>query len=265
MKLQAFHSAMGEDSQIYSQDEVTESFGLFDKTVNEEKDEKLRILLELRKFKRENPELFKQIKNMPTRARVGRKSPVLKGATITFIRNQKRDAFLLFKENGEIDELTFLQAEKEYHAKVTEKHIPLHDKHHEQVQSATLLFVNKIEEEKSRYRKVDIKEGPNERKSKEYLSAFLNTKIANKEETAIIQNAMNALRVGKFQQLQREINKYAKGAKALSLATKMEGLMKLLSKYPLQKADEDEIEQLQPVFSIKAFKPEIIISESFND
>lgn len=37
MKLQAFHSAMGEDSQIYSQDEVTESFGLFDKTVNEEK------------------------------------------------------------------------------------------------------------------------------------------------------------------------------------------------------------------------------------
>jgi superfamily II DNA/RNA helicase len=137
MKLQAFHSAMGEDSQIYSQDEVTESFGLFDKTVNEEKDEKLRILLELRKFKKDNPDLFKQIKNMPTRARVGRKSPVLKGATITFIRNEKRDAFLLVKENGDIDELTFLQAEKEYFAKVTEKGIALNENHHHQVKKAS--------------------------------------------------------------------------------------------------------------------------------
>ena len=265
MKLQAFHSAMGEDSQIYSPDEITESFGLFDKTINEEKDEKLRILLELRKFKKDNPDLFKQIKNMPTRARVGRKSPVLKGATITFIRNEKRDAFLLVKENGEIDELTFLQAEKEYHAKVTEKQIFLHDKHHEQVQSATMLFANKLEEEKSRDRKVDIKEGPNERKAKEYLTAFLNSKVANAEEAILIKNAVAALRVGKFQQLQRDVNKYAKNAKDLSLATKLEGLIKLLNKYPLQAVDEDTIEQLPPVFNIKEFKPEIIISESFNN
>ena len=135
---------MGEDSQIYSQDEVTESFGLFDKTVNEEKDEKLRILLELRKFKRENPDLFKQIKNMPTRARVGRKSPVLKGATISFIRNEKRDAFLLIKDNGELDELTFLQAEKEFYARVTEKSIPLNENHHAYVAKGVAVFANKM-------------------------------------------------------------------------------------------------------------------------
>ena len=35
MKLQAFHSALGEDSEIYSPDEETQSFGLFDKNVEE--------------------------------------------------------------------------------------------------------------------------------------------------------------------------------------------------------------------------------------
>ena len=42
MKLFAFHAALGEDSQIYSTDESPESFGLFDKNVDEERDEKLR-------------------------------------------------------------------------------------------------------------------------------------------------------------------------------------------------------------------------------
>ena len=41
MKLQAFHSALGEDSRIYSPDEIIDTFGLFDRSVNEEKDEKL--------------------------------------------------------------------------------------------------------------------------------------------------------------------------------------------------------------------------------
>jgi superfamily II DNA/RNA helicase len=47
MKLQAFHAALGEDSQIYSPDEETESFGLFDKEMEEEKDEKLAYFMPL--------------------------------------------------------------------------------------------------------------------------------------------------------------------------------------------------------------------------
>lgn len=265
MKLQAFHSAMGEDSQIYSQDEVTESFGLFDKTVNEEKDEKLRILLELRKFKKDNPDLFKQIKNMPTRARVGRKSPVL-GATITFIRNEKRDAFLLVKENGDIDELTFLQAEKEYYAKVTEKAIPLNEHHHIQVKNAIGLFANKIEEEKSKERKIDTTQGPNEKRALAFLDALINIQIANPEEKDLLQNAKVAIRLGKFQQLQRDVNKLAKAIKASPLkpAILLEEVIKILNKYPLQIIEDDTVIALQPIFNLREFKPEIIISESFN-
>lgn len=267
MKLQAFHSAMGEDSQIYSQEEVTESFGLFDKTVNEEKDEKLKILLELRKFKRENPDLFKQIKNMPTRARVGRKSPVLKGATITFIRNEKRDAFLLIKENGDIDELTFLQAEKEYYAKVTEKAIPLNEQHHLQVKNAINLFANKLEEEKSKERKIDTTQGPNEKRALAFLDALYNIQIANPHEKELLQNAKAAIRVGKFQHLQRDINKLSKAVKVSPLkpAILLEEVIKILNKYPLQAVEDDTMQAMKPIFNLKEFKPEIIISESFNN
>lgn len=266
MKLQAFHSAMGEDSQIYSQDEVTESFGLFDKTVNEEKDEKLRILLELRKFRKDNLELFKQIKNMPTRARVGRKSSILKGATITFIRNEKRDAFLLVRENGEIEELTFLQAEKEYYSKVTEKAIDLNEHHHEQVNKAIQLFANKLEEEKSKERKIDTTQGPNEKKALAFLDAISNIQLANSEEKELLQNAKQAIRLGKFQNLQRDINKLVKAVKTVPVkqAILLEEVMKILHKYPLQTIEDEISIVLQPIYNLKEFKPEIIISESFN-
>jgi hypothetical protein len=72
MKLQAFHSAQGEDSQIYSEDEEFETFGLFDKDIQEEKDERLTLLMELRRFKSDNPEKFRRIRNLPLRARTGR-------------------------------------------------------------------------------------------------------------------------------------------------------------------------------------------------
>lgn len=267
MKLQAFHSAMGEDSQIYSQDEETESFGLFDKTVNEEKDEKLRILLELRKFKRDNPDLFKQIKNMPARARVGRKSPILKGATITFIRNEKRDAFLLVKDNGEIDELTFLQAEREYYAKITEKAITLNEHHHEQVKSAIQLFTNMFEEEKGRERKIDTTQGPNEKRALAFLDALTNIQIANPQEKELLQNSKTAIRLGKFQHLQRDINKLAKAVKTTPLKPSilLEEVIKILNKYPLVAVEDDSIQLVQPIFNLKEFKPEIIISESFNN
>lgn len=127
MKLFAFHAALGEDSQIYSTDENPESFGLFDKNVDEERDEKLRYLMWLRKLKEDDPELIKRINKMPLRARVGRKSKLIPMSTITFIRNKRRDAFTFVREDGSIEDLTFLEAVKEFEARVDEKAIPLHD------------------------------------------------------------------------------------------------------------------------------------------
>lgn len=153
MKLFAFHAALGEDSQIYSTDENPESFGLFDKNADEERDEKLRYLMWLRQLKEDDPDLIKRISKMPLRARVGRKSKLIPMSTITFIRNQRRDAFTFIREDGSIEELTFLEAVKEFEARLEEKAIPLHDKHHEQVVKAIEVFSEKKKMQKPLPRK----------------------------------------------------------------------------------------------------------------
>lgn len=94
MKLQAFHTALGEDSQIYSETEEVDTFGLFDRSPEEEeRDERLALLMELRQFRQQHPEQFRRVKGLPLRARVGRADAPRAGSTVTFIRSQRRDAF----------------------------------------------------------------------------------------------------------------------------------------------------------------------------
>lgn len=266
MKLQAFHAALGEDSQIYSQDEETQSFGIFDQSIEEEKDEKLVYLMMIREIRENNPELFKMVKNMPLRARVGRKSKILKDGTICFIRNARRDAFLYVKHENEIEELTFLETVKQFEAKQDEKAIPLHSSHHEQVKTSVEHFANKQEEEKVRDRKIDVTQGPNETKALRYLDAFLNLPFASADDKDLLTSAKEAIRKGKFQNLQRDINKLQKAVKKTPLkpVLLLEKVIVILKKYPLQnEADETVVAEIvyKPV---KIFNPEIIISESFN-
>ena len=94
MKLQAFHTALGEDSQIYSETEEVDNFGLFERSSEEEeRDERLALLMELRQFRQQNPEEFRRIKGLPLRARVGRADEKRRGSTVAFIRSQRRDGF----------------------------------------------------------------------------------------------------------------------------------------------------------------------------
>jgi hypothetical protein len=59
----------------------------------------------------------------------------------------------------------------------------------------------------------------------------------------------------------------AKAVKASPLkpAILLEEVIKVLNKYPLQAMEDDGMQTIQPIFNLKEFKPEIIISESFNN
>ncbi len=265
MKLQSFHAALGEDSQIYSPDEETETFGLFDKGMEEEKDEKLAYLMMIRDIKEKTPALFKQIKNMPFRARVGRKNKTYDLSTVCYIKDSKRDAFILVKDNEEIEELTFLETVKIFEAKVSEKAIPLHLKHHEQVQAGLSLFSDLLEKEKAKDKKIDITQGPNEKRANAYLDAMLNLSLANEEETLLIIKAKEAMRKGRFQNLQRDINKFQRALKKAPLkpAVIFEKIIEILNGYPLM--DEETEQKLEKkIVRVKTLNPEIIITESFN-
>lgn len=268
MKLFAFHAALGEDSQIYSTDESPESFGLFDKNVDEERDEKLRYLMWLRQLKEENPDLIKRINKMPLRARVGRKSKLIPISTIVFIRNKRRDAFTFIREDGSIEELTFLEAVKEFEARTEEKAIPLHDKHHEQVAKAIEAFSEKEEESKAVTKKVVTNQGPNEKKALSYLDALVHAPNITDEEVDWIEKAKRAISTGKFQQLQRDINKLQSAVKKAPVKTVvlLERVMKIITSYPLEHVELNDFEAqaISKERYVKELMPEIIISESFN-
>lgn len=263
LKLQAFHSALGEDSQIYSDEEIVESFGLFDKTAQEEKDEKLKILLDLRKFKEENPELFKQIKNMTLRARTGRDNAELHDTTITFMRSKKRNSFLLVEKNNEPQELTFLQAEEIYRATKDEKSMQLTENHHTQVGKAITFFQKQIETEKQSERMVVITQSPAEKQALNYLDAIINLQLADNHEKELLILAKESINLGKFQKLTKEISTFCKNLKKVSITPvkQLETVLKIAKNYPLQ---ENEIEQeTEKPKENEDFVPEIIISESF--
>ena len=268
MKLFAFHAALGEDSQIYSTDENPESFGLFDKNADEERDEKLRYLMWLRQLKEDNPDLIKRISKMPLRARVGRKSKLIPMSTITFIRNKRRDAFTFIREDGSIEELTFLEAVKEFEARIEEKAIPLHDKHHEQVAKAIEIFSEKEEDAKAATKKVVTTQGPNEKKALAYLDGFLHVSNITDEELTLIAKAKRAISTGKFQQLQRDINKLQSATKKapVKMVILLEQLMKIITSYPLEHVELNthEVQTVNCMKVTKELVPEIIISESFN-
>ncbi len=265
MKLQAFHAALGEDSQIYSPDEEPESFGLFDKDVDEERDEKLNYLMTIREIRSKTPALFKKIKNMPLRARVGRKNEDFDHVTISYIKDQKRDAFIKVNEAEESEELTFLETARIFEANATEKGIPLHELHHQQVQKGISLFSEMLEAEKARDKKVDSTQGPNEKRAIAYLDALLNFSLTNEEERALIIKAKESIIQGRFQRLQRDINKLQRMVKKTPLKPTviLEKMIEILKSYPLQTiSDDEEVELIRPTV-MKSLDPEIIISESF--
>lgn len=266
MKLQAFHSALGEDSQIYSPEEEIESFGLFDENIEDERDERLVYLMKLRKFKYENPEQFKMIKNMPLRSRAGRKDTTLKNSTISYIKNKKRDAFYFIDKDHSLSELSFLETVRQFEAVALEKQIPLHEHHHLQVQLAVEDFARKIEEEKARQLKADTSKGPNEKKALAFLDAFQNLDITSKSEQQKILLAKEAIRIGKFQNLHRDINKLerANKKKPVKPVILLEKLQNIISKYKIEDVEVDEQREKQLKLNFSELNPEIIISESFS-
>lgn len=266
MKLQAFHSALGEDSEIYSPDEETQSFGLFDKNVEDEKDEKLAYLMDLRKFKDENPEYFRTIKNMPLRARVCRKERTKKDTSICFIRNNRRDAFYWVHPDLSLEEMTFVEVAREFRADVPENGIEMHADHHNHVNAALEDFHAKLQEEISSGQVVDTTQGPNEKKALSYLDGFLSLPFIGSVEKDKIKAAKLAIKLGRFQQLQRDINNLKKNVKKTPLkpVDLLDAVLLIIDKYPIDHLENGDTRPTVTIKSFEKFKPEIIISESFS-
>ncbi len=268
MKLQAFHSALGEDSQIYSTEEDYNSFGLFEQLPEEEKDERLEYLNYLRKFREEHPEEYQFIKNkIPKRARCGRKNKAIKGQTIAYIKNKKRDAYYLMHTDNSIEEFTFVEAARLFKAEITERAIALPGFHYQQIGVALDSF-NEDESLKSLGSKASVKLGPNEKRAIAVINDTIRQEFASNEEKLLLLEAKKAIEIGRFQKLPREINKFKKESinKRLKRADEFNLIIKIIKSYPIEEVKEElfESEQKPDKKVVLNAKPQIIISESFD-
>ena len=266
MKLQAFHTALGEDSQIYTTEEEYGSFGLFENIPEEERDERLEYLMELRKFRDENPDLYKTIKDkLPKRSRTGRKDSIKPTTTITYIKNNKRDSFYFIRPDLEFTELTFVESAGLFKALHTERPKPLHELHHIQVQTALDAFKVELSVQ-ALGDKASAKLGPNEQKSIAFLNDMSRQEFVTDDEKETIELAKAAIRRGKFQKLPRQINKLLREIKKINYQRSevFKLLMEILDSYPLKSGDEPETKNKHKRLAIRNEQlPEIIISESF--
>lgn len=145
VKLQAFHSAFGEDAKIYSHQEFVEQFNLFQAGLVDEEAKSLLYLRFIREFKDSNPNEFKRIKAFPLKARTARsvaksKKTGVDDSTAVFLKSQYKTEFYKTSGDSNVEALTFLEAAAVFEAKASEPGYALPDKHYRQVQAALDTF-----------------------------------------------------------------------------------------------------------------------------
>ena len=156
---------------------------------------------------------------------------------------------------------------KEFEARIDEKPIPLHSMHHEQVKTALDAFATQEEATKATRQKVNPAQGPNEKKAIAYLDGFASIPTITEQELELINKAKRAITTGKFQQLQRDINKLKTVTKKAPVkpVILLDQLIKIISAYPLEHVQNGNVDKQVDMLKVsKDFIPEIIISESFN-
>ena len=123
VKLQGFHSAFGEDVQIYSKEEIVKQFKMFDSNVKDSMDAKLALIRELRDVYNNNRELYDKVKQLPVKSRVARNTGKHTDKTILFVSSDVKTEFYLATDETVVP-IDFLEAVKYLKAKPEEQAAP---------------------------------------------------------------------------------------------------------------------------------------------
>ena len=268
LKLLAFHHALGSDSQIYSpDDEKPGSFGLFSANYTEEQDERLTILLWLRKFRDEHPEKFKMIADLPLKIRTGRMENKTTHelypaeATVAYLKNAKRDLFFAVSREGEPSIISFLEAERMLRCEVDEPRRDIPECHYAHIGRFLESFEQKHLEAASKKQSVSNALLPQQKQALNYLAAMLKLPIVNDEERRQIERAKDAIGKQKYVKLYKEINTIAKNK--MKPVANLQALMRIIGKY-IDETQEEELVKANES-EILGGKPDIIISETLID
>lgn len=120
IKLQGFHSAFGEDAQIYSKEEIVKEFKMFDSHVKDSIDKRIALLREVRELYNTDRKLYHKIKSLPMKSRVMRDTGKHSGKSVIFVSSNVKTEFYLADDN-DVWAIDFLDAVRYLKAKPEER------------------------------------------------------------------------------------------------------------------------------------------------
>ncbi|MDR8392243.1 phospholipase D-like domain-containing protein [Aliifodinibius sp. S!AR15-10] len=258
VKLQSFHSAFGEDSQIYSLDEVIEEFELYKEGQKDDEDIRLKYLEFIRNFKENNIEDFRRIKRLPLKARTLRFAEENDQGTVCFLRTDDKKELYYISKDEQVVGLNFEEAVNLFEA--TEKEEPLGELpnwHYEHINWAKEQYQKDIQESTPEGAVTEKKDARYNRAAR--FLKDIKRYVDSDQMDEVYRRLKKLMDEGTYANLLTEItrvlNKKAKPSISFRELKKIADKYSSRLKFSDEKKDKEQDQTL--------LQPEIIISESF--
>ena len=267
IKLQGFHSAFGEDAQIYSKEEIVKEFQMFNPDIQDAVDRNLKFLEEARELYRTYRKLYNRIKALPMKSRTVRKIGKHSHSTIVYLSSPQKVEYYWVKADGKALSIPFLDAMDIMKAVMEEKpgdFAKVMDFHYDQVKLALESYQKVVR------KVVDAESMENRKKDKSTNAVLSILRTMNRALNAVdaektvaqIKKLEQIVELGVFTGLNSSINSFNRQVKKQKpsseelIAQIIDKIDELFERYniPLD-TDEERNEEI--------LEPQIVVSESF--
>lgn len=263
LKLQGFHSAFGEDSQIYTEEEVVKQFEMFNKDITDDIDKRIELLREVRDLFNNDNEWYNRIKSLPLKSRVLRETGEHSGKTIVFVSsNVKCDYYL--SDGTNIDEIGFIKAAEMMKADKDEPAVvPFRNEelHFKSVNAVTKRFIENYTEAANQVRAVRTDVTNKEQQAINFLNRVARY-CADGTMDKYCDILMRLIGEGRYTLLSREVNKLQSKYKD-NRSMIMSNQQSILDRLAVLVADYHDADIADTGEDIDPGTPQIIVSESF--
>jgi len=270
VKLQGFHTAFGEDAQIYTHEEMLEQFELFKEGLKDDEDKRLQYLRFIREFKDNNPKEFKRIKQFPMKARTARKlENVIKDnteqSTVVFLKSPYKMEFYQVDKDTKVNALSFLEAAQYFEANTTEPGFDLSQQHYTQVEAALHTFEQDFLGSTSETVTTGDKADAISAQAKKFLRDMKSITKRDDVKTACL-NLSDLVDKGTFTPMPNEIRKLRQQLDKKQITySQVDNLIIMIAKKYDAFENEDEDKANENTEIDANISPDIVLSETFID
>lgn len=268
VKLQGFHTAFGEDAQIYTHEEMLEQFELFKEGLKDDEDKRLQYLRFVREFKDNNPKEFKRIKQFPMKARTARKleniiKEKVNESTVVFLKSPYKMEFYQIDENTKVSGLSFLEAAQYFETNTNEPGFDLPHQHYTQVEAALHAFEQDFLGSTSETVTTGDKADAISAQAKKFLRDMKGITKRDDVKTACI-NLSDLVDKGTFTPMPNEIRKLRQqlDKKQITYSQVDNLIIMIAKKYDAFESDDDNRSEAHIEIDAN-ISPDIVLSETF--